>query len=96
MDDAVTPQGRKVAAHWSRLAVTYEGALTALAEAGIDVKAVRPEDLHALDMIHMGGLSATDALAEQAAITPGLCACSTSEQALVDRHVGSQIGTGQR
>ena len=72
MDDAVTPQGRKVAAHWSRLAVTYEGALTALAEAGIDVKAVRPEDLHALDMIHMGGLSATDALAEQAAITPGL------------------------
>jgi SAM-dependent methyltransferase len=72
MDDAVTAQGRKVAAHWSRLAVTYEGAFTALAEAGIDVKAVRPEDLHALDMIHMGGLSATDALAEQAAITPGL------------------------
>jgi sarcosine/dimethylglycine N-methyltransferase len=72
MDDAVTAQGRKVAAHWSRLAVTYEGALAALAEAGIEKTAVQPEDLHALDMIHMGGLSATDALAEQASITPGL------------------------
>ena len=36
MDDAVTAQGRKVAAHWSRLAITYEGALAALAAAGID------------------------------------------------------------
>lgn len=72
MNDAVTAQGRKVAAHWSRLAVTYDGVLAALAEAGIDPAAARPEDLHALDMIHMGGLAATDALAEQAAIGPGL------------------------
>ena len=72
MEHAVTAQGRKVAAHWSRLAVTYEGALAALAKAGIDATAVRPEDLHAIDMLHMGGLSATDALAEQAEIGPGL------------------------
>jgi SAM-dependent methyltransferase len=72
MDDAVTAQGRKVAAHWSRLAITYEGALAALAAAGIELNAVQPADLHALDMIHMGGLSATDALAKQAEIEPGL------------------------
>jgi sarcosine/dimethylglycine N-methyltransferase len=72
MNDAVTDQGRKVAAHWSRLAVTYDGALAALAEAGIDPTAARPKDLHALDMIHMGGLAATDALAEQASIEPGM------------------------
>jgi SAM-dependent methyltransferase len=72
MDDAVTAQGRKVAAHWSRIAITYEGALAALAAAGIELNAVQPADLHALDMIHMGGLLATDALAKHAEIEGGL------------------------
>jgi SAM-dependent methyltransferase len=71
MNDAVTDQGRKVAAHWSQLAVSYDGALKALSEAGIDPAAARPEDLHAIDMIHMGGLAATDALAADAGIGPG-------------------------
>ncbi|WP_162408857.1 SAM-dependent methyltransferase [Acuticoccus sediminis] len=71
MTDAITDQGRKVAAHWSTLAVSYDGAVSALREAGIDPAAARPEDLHAFDMIHMGGLAATDALALQGGIGAG-------------------------
>lgn len=71
MTEAITDQGRKVAEHWSRRAVTYEGAVQALNDAGIDPAAARPEDLHSIDMIHMGGLEATDALAQQAGISSG-------------------------
>lgn len=71
MTDALTDQGRKVAAHWSALAVTFEGAVKALEEAGIDPAHAKPEDLHGIDMIHMGGLAATDALAQQAGIKTG-------------------------
>lgn len=71
MNEAFTDQGRKVADHWSRLALSYEGALAALDEAGIDPSSARAADLHSVDMIHMGGLAATDAIAEQAGIGRG-------------------------
>jgi hypothetical protein len=67
----VTAQGRRVADHWSKLAITYEGALRTLEQQGIAVDKVEVEDLHALDMIHMGGLAATDALATMAGIAGG-------------------------
>jgi ubiquinone/menaquinone biosynthesis C-methylase UbiE len=70
-DSAFTDQGRKVASHWSRLAVTYDGALQALEEKGIAADAVNVADLHAFDMIHMGGLAATDSLASMAGIDAG-------------------------
>jgi SAM-dependent methyltransferase len=66
-----TDQGRKVAAHWSRLAVTYEGALRSLVSRGIAPELARAGDLHAVDMIHMGGVAATDALATMAGIAVG-------------------------
>lgn len=68
---AITAQGRRVAEHWSKHVVTYAAALQALRDAGVDPEAAGPEDLHGIDMIHMGGLQATDALAEQAGIAPG-------------------------
>ncbi|MBY6091854.1 SAM-dependent methyltransferase [Maritimibacter alkaliphilus] len=68
MTEAITDQGRKVAAHWSSLAVSYEGAVKALQDKGIARADARPEDLHSVDMIHMGGLAATDALAQQAGL----------------------------
>lgn len=71
MNEAVSEQGQRVAAHWSRLAVTFEGALQALGELGIDVANAKPADLHGVDMIHMGGLPATDTFARQAEINPG-------------------------
>src|SRR5215813_489874 len=67
----VTDQGRKVSDHWARLAVTFDGAVKSLEAKGISAKSARAEDLHSMDMIHMGGLSATDALAELAGISPG-------------------------
>ncbi len=66
-----TDQGRQVADHWSRLAVTYEGALQSLEKQGIAATAVKPEDLHGLDMIHMGGVAATDELADMASVRAG-------------------------
>lgn len=67
----ITEQGRKVADHWSRLAVTYKGAVNSLEASGIAVEEIKAEDLHAVDMIHMGGLAATDELATLAGISEG-------------------------
>lgn len=66
-----TDQGRKVADHWSRLAATYEGAIQSLEKRGIPADKITAEDLHTLDMIHMGGLAATDELATMAGISSG-------------------------
>ena len=67
----LTDQGRKVTSHWSNLAVTYEGAIAALRSSNIDLETVTADDLHRLDMLHMGGLAATDELAELAGVEHG-------------------------
>lgn len=66
-----TDQGHRVAAHWSRLAVTYDGAIQFLEKQGIPLDKITAEDLHTLDMIHMGGLAATDELATMAGAALG-------------------------
>lgn len=66
-----TAQGQKVAAHWSRLSLTVDRAIQSLRSRGIAPEQATAEDLHAVDMIHMGGLKATDALAEMAGISGG-------------------------
>jgi MPBQ/MSBQ methyltransferase len=80
--EGVTPQGEKVAAHWARLSLTLDGALEALKSQGIPSERATAEDLHGLDMLHMGGLRATDELAGMAGIRPG--------QEVLD--VGSGVG----
>ncbi len=67
----LTEQGRKVTEHWSNLAVSYAGAVEALEQSNVDLASVTADDLHSLDMLHMGGLAATDALAELADIRAG-------------------------
>ena len=66
-----TRQGQMVAAHWARLSLTVDGALQAVRSQGIAPAQATADDLHALDMLHMGGLAATDALAEMAHLRPG-------------------------
>ncbi len=66
-----TLQGQRVAAHWGRLSLTFDGAVQALQAQGIAPGRATAEDLHALDMNHMGGRAATDALAELARLRPG-------------------------
>lgn len=61
-DAVYTQQGRMVTDHWASKTVTYEGALQRLQSEGIDPDSVTVDDLHSLDMIHMGGHGATDAL----------------------------------
>ena len=63
-----TAQGHMIAEHWARLAITYDGAVAELRSRGIEPDKAVPEDLHELDMIHMGGLAATDSLAQIAQI----------------------------
>jgi ubiquinone/menaquinone biosynthesis C-methylase UbiE len=77
-----TRQGQQVAAHWARLSLTFDGAMQALQAQGIVPGQATADDLYALDMNHMGGLAATDALAEMAHLRPG--------QRVVD--VGAGVG----
>ncbi|MDG4895559.1 methyltransferase domain-containing protein [Mesorhizobium sp. WSM4976] len=67
----ITDQGQKVSALWSRLAVTADGAFAFLKDRGIAPDTAQADDLHAIDMIHMGGVAATDKLAALAGITAG-------------------------
>jgi SAM-dependent methyltransferase len=69
--DGSTPQGELVAAHWASLSLTVDGAMQALRSRGIAIEQATAGDLHGLDMLHMGGLAATDALAEMAALQTG-------------------------
>jgi sarcosine/dimethylglycine N-methyltransferase len=69
--DGSTPQGESVAAHWARLSLTVDGAMQALQSKGIAPGQATASDLHGMDMLHMGGLAATDTLAEMAGIRPG-------------------------
>jgi len=66
-----TNQGVKVTEHWNTRSLTYEGAVEELRRRELDLSAVTPEILHSMDMLHMGGLGATDALAQAAEINPG-------------------------
>lgn len=66
-----TRQGQMVATHWARLSLTLDGAMQALQTRGIAPEQAKADDLHALDMLHMGGLAATDAIAEMAQLRPG-------------------------
>ena len=70
-DVGYTPQGQLVAEHWTRMAVTFEGAVESLRSKGINPDMAAAENLHALDMMHMGGLAATDSLSEIAKLVPG-------------------------
>jgi len=69
--DGATPQGELVAAHWARLSLTVDGAMQALRSKGIAPEQATADDLHGMDMLHMGGLAATDTLADMAGIRPG-------------------------
>ena len=66
-----TDQGRRVSDHWLKLAVTYELALQQFENSGIADDEVTVEDLHGLDMLHMGGVAATDEMIGMAQIQTG-------------------------
>lgn len=66
-----TEQGQLIAEHWTRSAVTYQGAVESLRSKGIDPNQATAEDLHSLDMLHMGGLAASDSLSDIAGIVAG-------------------------
>lgn len=58
-----------IAAHYTTN-LLLERILAGLEEAGVDPKALKPQDLKAVDEFHTGGVEATDALLNQLQITP--------------------------
>ncbi len=75
-------QEQLVAEHWARRLPTFAEALALLHSQGLDPHRPKPEDLHAFDMAHVGGVEATDLLACEAGICTG--------QRILD--VGSGLG----
>ena len=64
-------QAQLVAAHWARRLPTFEEALAQLRSHGRDPHRLTPEDLHVFDMVHTGGVEATDLVAREAGLGSG-------------------------
>jgi MPBQ/MSBQ methyltransferase len=74
MNSTKTPSSRQaqlVAEHWARRLPSFDEALALLRSKGIDAERSTAEDLHGFDMIHVGGLEATDLVAREANIKRG-------------------------
>lgn len=81
-----TQQEHLVAEHWARRLITFAEALELLRSRGVDPDRATPEDLHFFDIAHVGGVEATDLVAQEA----GIC----SAKRVLD--VGSGLGGSAR
>ncbi|MGB0671954.1 MAG: SAM-dependent methyltransferase [Rhodospirillales bacterium] len=60
-----------VAAHWAQVAASYDQVLETLRTKGLRPDEATVRDLHAFDMLHMGGAAATEDLGRRAALGKG-------------------------
>lgn len=70
-DIFLSHQAQLVAQHWAQRLPSFEEALTLLRSKGVNIDRPTPEDLHSLDMVHTGGVEATDLVAREASIKRG-------------------------
>ena len=70
-DTSLSHQAQLVAEHWARRLPSFDQALALLHSQGLDTDRLNPEDLHGLDMVHAGGVEATDLVAHEASIESG-------------------------
>ena len=91
--DGSTRQAQLVAEHWAGRLPTFDEALARLRTKGVDTNSAIAQDLHLFDMVHMGGVEATDMLAGKAGITNGIrvldAGCGLGGPA---RHFASKYG----
>jgi ubiquinone/menaquinone biosynthesis C-methylase UbiE len=64
-------QAKLVAEFWAQRLPSFDEALTLLRSEGLDVDRLTPEDLHRFDMVHCGGVEATDLVAHEGGIKSG-------------------------
>ncbi len=64
-------QEQLVAEHWARRLPTFAEVLALLRSQGLDPNRLTPENLHAFDMAHVGGVEATDLVARETGIRSG-------------------------
>jgi ubiquinone/menaquinone biosynthesis C-methylase UbiE len=70
-DTSLSRQAQLVAEFWARRLPSFDEALALLRSEGLDVDRLSPEDLHRLDMVHCGGVEATDLVAHEGGIKSG-------------------------
>jgi sarcosine/dimethylglycine N-methyltransferase len=70
-DILTSQQEHLVAEHWARRLITFAEALELLRSQGLDPNRATPEDLHLFDIAHVGGVEATDLVAQEAGICIG-------------------------
>jgi len=64
-------QAQLVAEFWAQRLPSFDEALTLLRSQGLDTDRLSPEDLHRFDMVHCGGVEATDLVANEGGIKRG-------------------------
>ncbi len=70
-DTSLSHQAQLVSEQWARRLPSFDEALALLRSQGLDTDRLNPEDLHGLDMVHAGGVEATDLVAHEASIESG-------------------------
>ena len=63
-----TRQAKLVAEFWARRLPSVDEGLAFLRSEGLDINRLAPEDLHRFDMVHCGGVEATDLVAHEGSI----------------------------
>jgi ubiquinone/menaquinone biosynthesis C-methylase UbiE len=70
-DTSLSRQAQLIAEFWARRLPSFDEALALLRAEGLDVERLSPEDLHRLDMVHCGGVEATDLVAHEGGVRSG-------------------------
>lgn len=70
-DTSSSRQAQLVAEFWAQRLPSFGETLALLRSQGLDTDRLTPEDLHAFDMVHCGGVEATDLVADEAGIKSG-------------------------
>lgn len=70
-DASALRQAKLVAAFWAQRLPSVDEGLAFLRSQGLDIDRLTPEDLHRFDMVHCGGVEATDLVAHEGDIKQG-------------------------
>lgn len=67
-DTSASRQAKLVAEFWAQRLPSFDEGLAFLRSQGLDIDRLTPEDLHRFDMVHCGGIEATDLVAHEGGV----------------------------
>lgn len=70
-DPSASRQAQLVAEFWAQRLPSFDEGLALLRSQGLDIDRLTPDDLHRFDMVHCGGVEATDLVAHEGSIKNG-------------------------